>query len=382
MRGGIAAAALWLGVAACGDDGSTSDTSTGSTGTPATSDAPTTEAGSTSAMATTAASTSGADSSGGPGNTSTTTDAATDSTGAGAGTSSPPLQFVAVTFNTGGHADGEADVADQEYGNGLSWTPAVEQTTAWFASLQPEVVVFQEIFYSPDCQNIDPQFHPGYVCESWSPGDPTVAQVVLGPGYQIACNLGKTDKCAAVRTDFGSFVGCDADFCLDGLDGAQVPDCGGGSRVGRGVIDLVDGGQLTIVNFHGTSGFLPADQLCRVAQVEQVFLDLDGQPAANGDRNLILGDLNTDPGRAELFDLSAARWNDFVGGNEPFDFITDVGNNATPTYAGTLNIDHQVSDWFVGNCWHPGVTPGYDAVVDFSYYDHVPAVCLLSEPAR
>lgn len=314
------------------------------------------------------------DSTAAPGDTGDSTGAPSDT----GDTGDTPLSFLAVTFNTGGHADGEADTADEWYGNGLSWIPAVEQTTAFLAELQPDVIVFQELFHSPDCQDIPPEFHAGYVCETWQPGDPTVVQTILGDGYQIACNLGKTDKCAAVKTSFGSIAGCDADLCLDGLDGAQVPDCGGGSRVGRGTIDLVGGGALTIVNFHGTSGFLPADQLCRVAQVDQVFVDLDGEPAVNGDMNLVLGDFNTDPARAALLDFSAQRWNDFVGDDLPFHFITAVGANVQPTYAGTLNIDHQVSDTFVGDCWHPGITAGRDPVVDFDYFDHVPAVCSLT----
>jgi len=288
------------------------------------------------------------------------------------------LSFVAVTFNTGGHADGEDDVADEWYGNGLSWIPAVEQTQAFFADLQPDVVVFQEVFHSPDCAEIPVEYHEGYVCESWSEGDPTVAQVILGAGYQVACHLGKTDKCAAVKQTFGTFVGCDSDFCLDGLAGGEVEGCGSGSRIGRGVIQLTAGGTLTVVNVHGTSGFLPADQLCRVAQIDQVFVDLDGEPAANGVLDLVLGDFNTDPGRAAFTDLSAARWNDFVGDDLPFHFVTDVGPDAQPTYAGLVNIDHQVSDALTGTCWHPGITAGTDPVVDFDYFDHVPAVCDLT----
>jgi hypothetical protein len=36
----------------------------------------------------------------------------------------------------------------------------------------------------------------------------------------------------------------------------------------------------------------------------------------------------------------------------------------------------------VGDCWHPGITAGYDAVVDFDYFDHVPAVCTLAARSR
>ncbi|MCH9680773.1 MAG: hypothetical protein K0V04_04995, partial [Deltaproteobacteria bacterium] len=239
------------------------------------------------------------------------TSASTESTGVPDTTGAPePLSFTVVTFNTGttttlAHAiDGddygsdEADLSDQHYGDGLAWQTNIDLTAAFFAQLQPDIVAFQEIFYSGDCPSIPPEAYPGFVCETWQPGDPTVAQTVLGPGYQIACNLGRPDKCVGVRQEFGSIVGCNEDLCLDGLDGVPIPDCGGGSRNGRGVIELADGRVLTLVSVHGTSGFLPEDWACRQAQVDQVFVDFGGTPAADGRRNLVLGDLNTDPYRA------------------------------------------------------------------------------------
>jgi hypothetical protein len=307
--------------------------------------------------------------------------------GAGAGS------LVVVSFNTGtteglahdadpsdGYTSAEAAISDQWYGDGLAWPPAIAATTSWFAALQPDIVVFQEIFYSGDCTTIPPQFRTGWVCEGWAAGAPTVAQTVLGSDYQVACHLGKNDKCAAVRKAVGSIRGCNGDLCLDGLDGATVQNCGSGSRVGRGVIDLADGGELTIVNVHGTSGVVLDDQACRIAQFEQAFLDLDGQPGANGTRNIVLGDLNTDPGRSTAFDLSASRFNDFVGDGKTFAFHSDVGNNATPTYSGLLNIDHVTSDSFTGGCWTAGVTAGHPAVYDPIYFDHNPIVCELSAP--
>ncbi len=295
-----------------------------------------------------------------------------------------------MTFNTGttaglahdsntddGYTSDEADISDQVYGDGLAFNSAITQTTAWFAQVQPDIVVFQEMFYSGECELIPQQFHPGFACEGWMVGDPSVVNVVLGPDYQVACHLGKNDKCAAVHKDLGSFAGCDEDLCLDGLDGAQVQDCGGGSRIGRGTIELVGGGSLTVVNVHGTSGILPADQDCRIKQIEQVFEDLDGEPAANGARNLIMGDFNTDPAKA-IIDLSAFKWNDYVGDGKDFHFITDLGDGAIPTYNG-LNIDHVVSDVFDGTCEHPGATPGVDPVLDFIYFDHKPAVCTIVE---
>lgn len=329
------------------------------------------------------------------------TGGSTDPSSAGSGSSTgvsattgerPPRSFTVVTFNTGttpglahgsdGDAYGQdqADLSDEHYGNGLAWQVHVDQTAAFFAELQPDIVAFQELFHSPDCLTIPPAAHPGFVCETWQPGDPTVVEQIMGPGYQIACHLGRPDKCVAVRQRFGRIVGCDEDLCLDGLDGVPIPDCGGGSRVGRGVIEQPDGEPLTVVSLHGTSGLLPEDWICREQQIEQIFVDFDGQPAVNGRRNLVLGDLNTDPYRA-VIDPSAARWLDFVGPDRDFWFISEAGPMATPTYNGLFNIDHVISDHFMGRaeCIVPGITPGEDPVLNSVYFDHRPIICTVTE---
>lgn len=140
---------------------------------------------------------------------------------------------------------------------------------------------------------------------------------------------------------------------------------------------------MTVVNVHGTSGLLPADQLCRVQQIDQVFVDLGdglGQPAANGTRNLVLGDLNTDPGRNTAFDVSAQRWNAFVGDGKAFGWLSEVGSSAPPTYANLLNIDHLVGDVYEGSCWSAGVTAGHPDVYAPAYFDHKPLVCDVAVP--
>ncbi len=197
------------------------------------------------------------------------------------------------------------------------------------------------------------------------------------------CQPGKPDKCAAVNRNFGSFKDCDDDFCLEGLEGYRVEDCGKGARIGRGTIELVNGGELTLVNVHGSSGFEEDVKECRVKQFEQVFVDLgDGQPGANGSRNLVMGDFNTDPGRLAESDASAARVLDFAGENKPFDFITDIGEDAPATYATLFNIDHVLSDSFTGTCWAAGVTEGHPDIIDAIYFDHKPVVCTLEALER
>lgn len=299
-----------------------------------------------------------------------------------------PLQLRVVTFNSGtganppltqnGYTDEEAAISDEHYGNGLAWVEAIEDLRIFLESVDADVVVFQEIFHSEDCPMIPMDARAGFVCETWAAGDPTVAQTAVGPGWQIACHLGKNDKCAAVRRSFGQFVGCSSDLCLDGLDGAQVPSCGGGSRIGRGRIQLTNGSTITVVNVHGTSGLTGSDRSCREQQFEQVFLDLgdgSGLPAASGGQSVVLGDFNTDPGRHTTFDSSARRLNDFVGGASPFQFVSPVGDQAPPSYAGLFNIDHVISDGFVGECWIAGVSPNHPDITSIVIFDHKPLVC-------
>jgi hypothetical protein len=306
----------------------------------------------------------------------------------------PPPGMVVVTFNTGtndglghdgqpddGYGSAEAALADDHYGNGLSWRAVVEDVQAFFAAVDPDVVVFQEIFYSGECPAVHESARAGFVCETWQPGDPTVAEVVLGAGFQVACHVGHPDKCAAVNRRLGTFRGCDADLCLEGLDGAEVPGCGSGSRVGRGVIELAGGGELVVVNVHGSSGVEQADQDCRAAQFAQVFVDLgDGEPAANGARNLVMGDFNTDPARLVDIDESAQLLVSHVGEGKRFHFVTSAGLDAQPTYAGLFNIDHVISDALGGSCWHAGITDGHPPVTDMVYFDHRPAVCTVDVP--
>ena len=305
----------------------------------------------------------------------------------------PEGQFVVVTFNTGTtggmthdepgdvYGDTQAGYSDEYYGDGIAWIPAVEAAQAWFDTFAPDIVAFQEIFYSGNCPDVPAVAQTGFVCETWQPGDPTVAQVLVGDGYQVACHMGKDDKCLAVRAAFGTIRQCeDEDLCLDGLDGAEIDGCGGGSRVGRATVDLAQGGEITVVSYHGTSGALPDDADCRAAQVAHIFEDMDGEPAANGARNIVLGDLNIDPCRVPSFlDASSDAWNDEVGDGEDFHWVSPCGLLAEATYAGLLNIDHVASDTFDGECYAPGVTSGYDDVYPPAYFDHKPLVCTIGD---
>lgn len=295
-----------------------------------------------------------------------------------------------VTFNTGMHdldkdddfSGSKAKTIEDHYGSGLAWDPAITDAAAWLKTVDADIIGFQELFDPEECPNIPADKKAGLVCETWTPSDPTVAQRLVGAGYQVACHVGHHDNCIAVKLSFGKIAGCTGTLCRDGLTGTQVQGCGKGARVGRGVVELVSGAKLTVVSIHGSSGFDAETIDCRKKQFEQVFVSLDGAPAVNGTANLVLGDFNTDPARMTTIDASAKALAGFVGKGKKFDFITEVGMSAPPTYqqkvvpllpAG-VNIDLVASDVVKGTCFTPGVTPGRPAVGP-GWFDHTPQVC-------
>lgn len=56
--------------------------------------------------------------------------------------------------------------------------------------------------------------------------------------------------------------------------------------------------------------------------------------------------------------------------------MSDAGPE-TPSYAGLFDIDHVVSDVFVGSCWIAGLGDGRPPVTEMVYFDHKPVVCRL-----
>jgi hypothetical protein len=305
----------------------------------------------------------------------------------------PPRDVVVVTFNTGMHdidknddfGSNKAKTVGDYYGSGLAWGPAIVESAAWLKTVDADIIGLQEIFDPEECPTIPADKQVGLVCDGWKLGDPSVAQRLVGAGYQIACHVGHHDICAAVKLSFGKFKGCSGALCPDGLGGVQIPNCGHGGRVGRGVIELAAGGTITLASVHGSSGFDLETIDCRKKQFDQIFVSLDGTPAANGTTNIVLGDFNTDPGRLRSVDASAQALADAVGGGKPFHFVSDVGSSAAPTYVQTLlpllpagvNIDLVASDKLKGSCWTAGVTAGHPAL-GAGYYDHKPHVCTLN----
>ena len=300
-----------------------------------------------------------------------------------------PLEFVVVTINVGtttflshdvgddGYTQEMADIASEQYANNLSWRPAEEAMVAFLAELQPHIVAFQELYYDPWCDNtpVDPELD--FVCKDYTPGGPLQIERLLGADYRIACAAGHVDNCVGVRRDFGSLRGCPGDgVCLDGLKGTPAGDCSKGARVGRVEVDLPDGRSLVVVDVHANAGFDERDMQCRVQQFGQVFVDAgDGQPAASGEANLVMGDMNTDPFLLMDTDPSAVFWSEHVGEGRRFQYISASDLEGPPSQVGLFHLDHVVSDVVTGSCVVAGVSEGVPAVMDALYWDHSPVVC-------
>ena len=78
-----------------------------------------------------------------------------------------------------------------------------------------------------------------------------------------------------------------------------------------------------------------------------------------------------------VIDPSVERWLEFVGDEKPVWFVTEAGDDAPPSYAGGLNIDHIMSDSFDGSCEIPGIG-GLPAIYPNVYFDHKPHVCTVT----
>jgi len=302
-----------------------------------------------------------------------------------------PVPFTVVTWNTGSGGLGSAAdpdgwtaeasaIGDEHYGNGLAWKPAMTRATEVLQDLDADLVAFQEIFDpATGCGEVPAEAREGFVCEDWQPGDPSVAQQVLGEGWQVACFPGKPDKCLAVRTAWGTFEDCDADRCDEALQGREIDGCGSGSRMGAGRIQTTEGA-LPVVGLHGTSGVSADDQACRVQQVEAVF---DGDDPLIGDAGIVLGDLNTDPGRQADADPSAATW---IAATEdtPWSFATSIDPDAPPTYLAVpvVSIDHILTaDLRVDGCQAVGIDDAPFTFPELALWDHRPMACTVSRHA-
>jgi hypothetical protein len=306
-----------------------------------------------------------------------------------------PVNFTVMTFNTGttnnilhgrdeeaGEGDGYTDAHAAEnaakYSNNLAWNPAEQALAQFIAERKPAIVAFQELYYDPWCADIevDPQFD--FVCNEYEADGPLQIERLLGDDYSVACAGGHPDNCVGVLKQFGFLPECGgAGPCLEGLAGMAPPSgCTSGARVGTALVELNDGRQLAVVNAHTVAGMTTENMACRKEHFQQIFEDRgDGNPAAFGPANLIMGDMNTDPFLLAGADPSATYLASKVGPGKAFHFVSSDSQVGPDTHATPMKLDHVISDALVGSCVVAGVSEGTALPMETSYWDHRPVVC-------
>jgi len=277
-----------------------------------------------------------------------------------------------------GYTDAHAEENAAKYSNNLAWNPAEKALTEFIAVHKPAVVAFQELYYDPWCEDIevDPLFD--FVCNDYSAGAPLQIERLLGEEYFVACAGGHPDNCVGVRKDFGVLSECpEAGVCIEGLAGMPPPSgCTSGSRVGTALLRLPDGRELAVVNAHTVAGMTDNNMACRKEHFQQIFEDRgDGKPAAYGEANLIMGDMNTDPFLLAGADPSATYFASQVGPGKKFHFVSSDGADGPDTHVTPMKLDHVISDALVGACVVAGVTEGSALPMKTSYWDHKPVIC-------
>ncbi len=323
-----------------------------------------------------------------------------------------PDKLYLISFNTGttekadhsadtdGYNNEYRDIEADWFGNNLAWLPARSYIRAIVDSLRPDVLNFQELFFDPLCESIcseltgqetfttvcDPAGDV-FACSVWTgvEGSELTARAIVGPDYDVACAPGHNDNCIAVRKDFGTLAIADgavemAGAWIGGLDGMPPPNnCTGGARVATGVMSIKDGPDVALVDVHTVAG---TNVDCRLAQLRQVFEDRgDGKPAAFGEHNIVMGDMNIDPFTFD--DASVDYWNTKVGEGLPFDYISS-DNAEGPMTAPLLfsRIDHVISNDLTGSCVVFGISEGLakDMFPGTLFFDHRPLFCAVDLP--
>ncbi len=251
----------------------------------------------------------------------------------------------------------------------------------------PDVVALQEVSTAVQCAALT-ETDPAKVCHpSRTAVDPDQARRVLGPDFTIVCNARNSFECVAVRTSFGSIVGCsDGAICLRGArTSPAAPGCSDGFTVSSVVVTPRRGDAFTIVNGHPPSGPTAASIACREEQVRRIFEDVGGDSALVArERSLITGDFNLDPyADDEASVVTFRRHVGELGSGKRFRYHSGIAEHDPPyktgfTIATARVLDHVASDFLAGTCTTLGEAPGTTRLDGGTGTDHRALLCMLT----
>lgn len=239
-----------------------------------------------------------------------------------------------------------------KYHKGAQCELATEQVIARAVSAyRPDIVVLNEVFDAAYCAGNN-ETNARYICHGYKARTPyQQVRRYLGPDYTIVCDGIAHYDCIGALTARFSMKECAAGKeCL----GAAVTPAHGTECKGLGSITSVssahltfNGKAITVVNGHPLNAVDHPGDACRHAQYQQIFETL-----ADGQRNLIMGDMNGDPIRFPTIFKSFAYWNTKVGKGKRFRYHSGPAEATPPppTWEQFFTLDHVVSDFLTGTC--------------------------------
>lgn len=269
------------------------------------------------------------------------------------------------------------------YMSNLCSVPVEERLAANIQSLQPDIVVLQELVSPEQCDDID-ENNPDRVChEAHLAEEPLQARRLVGPGYTIVCDERNGFECVAVAASFGSIEGCGQnEVCLNSAETLEVPqDCDPGFTVSAVTVAPTEESVQTfkVINGHPASG-LEVD--CRADQIRRIFESVGDNQALAPEAipSMVAGDFNLDPYRQN--DESVNIWKDHVGQDKTFSYHSGIAEHDPPYYTsfsaiGNYTLDHVVSNTAQGTCLTLGEAPDTDRLDGGAGCDHRALWCAL-----
>ena len=269
------------------------------------------------------------------------------------------------------------------YYQGAQCEPKTEQVIAKaLAAYRPDIVVLNEVFDADLCHGKNEK-DPRWICNDHKNRSPyQQVRRYLGPDYTIVCDGIAHYDCIGVRTSRFTVKECAAGKVCMGESQTPVHPaaCKGiGSITSVSAAHLTIGGKgITVINGHPLNAVDFTGDACREAQYKQLF-----EVLADGQRTLIMGDMNGDPIRFPTIFDSFKYWNTRVGVGMRFRYHSGPAESTPPpaTFQSFFTLDYVLSDFLVGTCRTLGaVLDSHKLDYPVARMDHLAIVCDLVMP--
>lgn len=167
--------------------------------------------------------------------------------------------------------------------------PEVEQNISQnIQSLQPDIVVLQEVFSRKLCQKNNNVENSEFCVYDQEMSDPQAVRL-LGENYTIVCDANNHMQCIGIKKDFAQVKDCSGEgLCLNGRTIQMLESCDSGFTIFAVSVETNQGLQFDVVNVHLNS----MDKACR----KRMLAELTGNQnnILQNSNVLLMGDFNID----------------------------------------------------------------------------------------